>query len=65
MIFGDAVGPAQPARYQGIAGPIDYFLKTPPVHNTDDNARDMVEGLIDGEGKTGCRGRSGIWGLEG
>ena len=48
MIIRDAVVPAKPARYQGITGPVDYFLKSPPVQYTDDDARDMVEGLIDG-----------------
>jgi myo-inositol-1-phosphate synthase len=46
----DAVRCAKLALDRGLTGPIEapssYFMKTPPVQYTDDEARDMVEAYI-------------------
>ncbi len=48
----DAVRCAKLALDRGLSGPIEapssYFMKTPPVQYTDDEARDMVEAYIAG-----------------
>jgi myo-inositol-1-phosphate synthase len=49
----DAVRAAKIAQDRGIGGPIlsasSYFMKSPPVQYTDDEARDAVEAFIKGE----------------
>jgi myo-inositol-1-phosphate synthase len=49
----DAVRAAKIASDRGIGGPIlsasSYFMKSPPVQYTDDEARDAVEAFIKGE----------------
>ncbi|GGO62307.1 inositol-3-phosphate synthase [Nonomuraea cavernae] len=49
----DAVRAAKIALDRGIAGPIlsasSYFMKSPPVQHSDDEARDYVEKFIRGE----------------
>jgi len=49
----DAVRAAKTAQDRGIGGPIlsasSYFMKSPPVQYTDDEARDAVEAFIKGE----------------
>ena len=49
----DAVRCAKLALKRGISGPLQgpsgYFMKTPPVQCTDDQAREMVEAFIAGE----------------
>ena len=49
----DAVRAAKIALDRGIGGPIlsasSYFMKSPPVQYSDDEARDSVEGFIKGE----------------
>ena len=49
----DAVRAAKIAQDRGIGGPIlsasSYFMKSPPVQYTDDEARDSVEAFIKGE----------------
>ncbi|RJK94338.1 inositol-3-phosphate synthase [Vallicoccus soli] len=48
----DAVRAAKIAKDRGIGGPIlsasSYFMKSPPVQYTDDEAREAVEGFIAG-----------------
>ena len=48
----DAVRAAKIAKDRGIGGPIlsasSYFMKSPPVQYSDDEARDAVEGFIAG-----------------
>ncbi|MFQ6027812.1 MAG: inositol-3-phosphate synthase [Dehalococcoidia bacterium] len=50
----DAVRCAKLARDRGIGGaimgPSAYFMKSPPVQYTDDEARELVESFINGEG---------------
>jgi myo-inositol-1-phosphate synthase len=49
----DAVRAAKIAQDRGIGGPIlsasSYFMKSPPIQYTDDEARDAVEAFIKGE----------------
>jgi myo-inositol-1-phosphate synthase len=49
----DALRAAKIARDRGIGGPIlspsSYFMKSPPVQYSDDEARDLVEKFIRGE----------------
>jgi myo-inositol-1-phosphate synthase len=49
----DAVRCAKLALDRGIGGalaaPASYFMKSPPVQYTDDEARQMVEAFIEGE----------------
>ena len=49
----DAIRAAKIAKDRGIAGPIlsasSYFMKSPPVQHSDDEARDLVEKFIRGE----------------
>ncbi len=49
----DAVRAAKIAKDRGIGGPIlsasSYFMKSPPVQYSDDEARDAVEAFIRGE----------------
>ena len=51
----DAVRCAKIAKDRGIGGPImgpsAYFMKSPPVQCTDDEARQMVEDFIEGKGE--------------
>jgi len=48
----DAIRAAKIAKDRGIGGPIlsasSYFMKSPPVQYTDDEARDAVEAFIAG-----------------
>jgi myo-inositol-1-phosphate synthase len=48
----DAIRAAKIAKDRGIGGPIlsasSYFMKSPPVQYSDDEARDAVEGFIAG-----------------
>ncbi len=48
----DAVRAAKIAKDRGIGGPIlsasSYFMKSPPVQYSDDEARDAVEDFING-----------------
>ncbi len=50
----DAIRCAKIARDRGIGGPITgpsaYFMKSPPVQYTDEEARQMVEDFIEGKG---------------
>jgi myo-inositol-1-phosphate synthase len=49
----DAVRCAKLALNRGLSGPLPapsaYFMKTPPVQYTDDQARQMVEAFVAGE----------------
>ena len=49
----DAVRAAKIAKDRGIGGPIlsasSYFMKSPPIQYTDDDARDAVEAFIRGD----------------
>ena len=49
----DAVRCAKIAKDRGLGGPIlapsSYFMKSPPVQYTDDEARQLVEDFIAGE----------------
>jgi myo-inositol-1-phosphate synthase len=49
----DAVRTAKIAKDRGISGtlkgPSGYFMKSPPIQYTDDDARDMVEAFIAGD----------------
>ena len=49
----DAVRTAKIAKDRGISGtlkgPSGYFMKSPPIQYTDDDARDMVEAFIGGD----------------
>ena len=49
----DAIRAAKIAKDRGIGGPIlsasSYFMKSPPVQYSDDEARDAVEAFIRGE----------------
>ena len=49
----DAVRCAKIAKDRGLSGPIvapsSYFMKSPPVQYTDDEARQLVEDFIAGE----------------
>ncbi len=51
----DAIRCAKIAKDRGIAGPIigpsSYFMKSPPVQYTDDEARQLVEDFIVGRGE--------------
>ena len=51
----DAIRCAKIAKDRGIAGPIigpsSYFMKSPPVQYTDDEARQLVENFIVGRGE--------------
>ncbi|MCL2781989.1 MAG: inositol-3-phosphate synthase [Actinomycetia bacterium] len=51
----DALRAAKIAKDRGIGGPIlsasSYFMKSPPVQYFDDEARDLVEKFIRGEGE--------------
>jgi myo-inositol-1-phosphate synthase len=51
----DAIRCAKIAKDRGIAGPIigpsSYFMKSPPVQYTDDEARQFVEDFIAGRGE--------------
>ncbi|WP_020574639.1 inositol-3-phosphate synthase [Actinopolymorpha alba] len=49
----DAIRAAKIAKDRGIGGPIlsasSYFMKSPPIQYSDDQARDLVEKFISGE----------------
>ena len=51
----DAIRCARVALDRGVAGPLigpsAYFMKSPPVQFSDDAAREMVEGFIQGNGE--------------
>jgi myo-inositol-1-phosphate synthase len=51
----DAIRCAKIAKDRGIAGsiigPSSYFMKSPPVQYTDDEARQLVENFIVGRGE--------------
>jgi len=57
----DAVRCAKLALDRGIGGalegPSSYFMKSPPVHYSDNEARRFVEEFIEG-GKAGVNGRA-------
>ncbi|MFI5099945.1 MAG: inositol-3-phosphate synthase, partial [Actinomycetes bacterium] len=48
----DAIRAAKIAKDRGIGGPLlsasSYFMKSPPVQYSDDEARDAVEAFING-----------------
>ena len=49
----DAIRCAKIAKDRGLGGPIaapsSYFMKSPPVQYTDDEARELLEDFIAGE----------------
>jgi myo-inositol-1-phosphate synthase len=59
----DAVRCAKLALDRGVAGtlegPSSYFMKSPPVQHPDDEARELTEAFIRGEGADGRRSLTG------